>query len=298
MRYTNKFGLPDTIVRAAYANDGKYNKGDVDRSVTQLIQPPRIDMLRKAHFREMQKDISEEWWALFGSAVHYILELGVSETSIVEERLYADIDGWRVSGMADLQEYDGDGIHISDYKVTTAFALAQDETVKPEWEAQLNLLAWLAHTSKKEHVKSLQIVAIVRDWQRSMAAADPSYPAAPVIKLRVPLWSMKRQETYLRDRVRLHRASEMLLEIDEPLPECSDEERWLRNSKWAVVKSGSKKAARVYDTKEDADDDLKARKDGYAVEHRPGKPVRCDGNYCGVAEWCDQWARIKEAVAG
>jgi len=114
----------------------------------------------------------------------------------------------------------------------------------------------------------------------------------------VPLWSMKRQETYLRDRVRLHRASEMLLEIDEPLPECSDEERWLRNSKWAVVKSGSKKAARVYDTKEDADDDLKARKDGYAVEHRPGKPVRCDGNYCGVAEWCDQWARIKEAVAG
>ena len=104
MKYTNKFNLPDTIVRAAHVNDAKYNKGDVDRSVTQIIQPPRIDMLRKAHWQEMEKDISEEWWALFGSAVHHILEMGAAPDQIVEERLNVEIDGWHVSGMTDLQD--------------------------------------------------------------------------------------------------------------------------------------------------------------------------------------------------
>jgi hypothetical protein len=127
-----------------------------------------------------------------------------------------------------------------------------------------------------------------------MAAADPLYPVAPVVRLKVPLWSLKRQESYLRERVRMHRASEMLHEIGEPLPECSEEERWQRGNKWAIVKVGSKKAVRVYDNAEDADDDLKARKTGYHIEHRPGKSVRCDGNYCGVAEWCDQWAKMQE----
>lgn len=294
MKYTNKFNLPDTIVRAAYVNNDKYNKGDVHRSVTQLIQPPRIDMLRKAHFVDMEKDISEEWWALFGSAVHHILEMGASTPTLVEERLACEIDGWKVSGMIDLQEITIDGLVLSDYKVTTAFALMQEE-VKPEWINQLNLLAYLVHCNKPEfRIAALQIVAIVRDWQRTQAAMDAMYPVAPVVRLKVPLWSVKRQENYLRERVRLHRETEMLHEIGVPLPYCSDEERWMRDSKWAVIKEGSKKAARVFFNEAEAKEHLKERKNGYKVEFRPGKSVRCDGDYCGVAKWCEQWRHMKE----
>lgn len=298
MKYTNKFGLPDTIIRAAKVNDDKYNKGAVDRSVTQLIQPPRIDMLRKEHFSEMEKDISEEWWALFGSAVHHILEMGVFPGSIVEERLVCAVDGWLVSGMIDLQEFHKDGsVSLSDYKVTTAYALMQDETVKPEWVNQLNLLAYLVTVTKTVRVKDLSVVAIVRDWQRNQAAMDPLYPVAPVVKLRVPLWSEVRQHRYLEERVRLHRNSEMMHQIGSPLPECSDEERWTRDNKWAVIKEGAKKAARVFSNEVEAEADLEGRKSGYGVQFRPGKSVRCEGNYCGVAEWCDQWQRIRETVS-
>lgn len=302
MRYTNKHNLPDTIVRAAYVNDGRYDKGKVHRSVTQLIQPPRIDMLRKAHFKEMEKDISEEWWALFGNAVHSILEMGASPNTVVEERLFFEIDGWWVSGMADLQEIhpkkgmrDFDAVSISDYKVTTAYVLTMDETVKPEWERQLNLLAYLVMMNKPVTIKDLSIIAIVRDWQRTQAQMDPMYPAAPVVRLKVPVWSLARMESYAKERVRLHREAEMLHAIDLPLPECSDEERWVRNTSWAVMKEGSKKASRVYDSEEEAEADVTERKKpGYKVVFRPGKPVRCDGNYCNVAEWCDQWQAIKE----
>jgi hypothetical protein len=301
MLFTNKFNLPDTLVRAAQVNEANYDRGKVNRSVTQLISPPRIDMLRKAHFKEFEKDISEEWWALFGSAVHHILELGAAPNQKVEERLFMDIDGWTVSGMADLQEFhkEAGGNHsvtISDYKVTTAFALMKDEIIKPEWEQQLNLLAYLVHHNKLVTIRELQVVAIVRDWQRQQAATDPLYPVAPVVKLRVPCWSLKRQEHFLRERVALHRLTEMLHELDEPLPECSDEERWTRESKWAVMKNDNTKASKVFDNEPAATayvQDKDKGKDRFVVQSRPGKAVRCEGDYCGVAKWCDQYQRTK-----
>jgi hypothetical protein len=303
MKFTNKHGLPDTIIRAAHVNDAKYNKGDVHRSVTQLIQPPRIDMLRKAHFSELTKDISEEWWALFGSAVHHILEMGASPETVVEERLYTEIDGWSVSGMADLQEFhpkskarEHDAISISDYKVTTAFALTvNDGDAKDEWEAQLNLLGYLVLRNKQVVLKELAVIAIVRDWQRTQAAIDPMYPQAPVVKIKVPIWSMARQENFLKERIRLHRETEMLHDIGAPLPECSDEERWMRGHKWAITKIGGVKATRVYDTEAEANTDFASRKAGaFQIEKRPGKNVRCEGDYCQVSAWCEQFARLKE----
>jgi hypothetical protein len=299
MRFTNKFGLPDTILRAAQVNDALYSKGEVDRSVTQLIAPPRIDALRKAHFQEFEKDLSEEWWALFGSAVHHILEMGAAPNQMVEERLFMEIDGWKISGMADLQEYHKDdavsvSVTISDYKVTTAYALTQEGGVKPEWVQQLNLLAYLVHHNKIVRVKELQVVAIVRDWQRSQAAIDPLYPIAPVVRLKVPLWSLKKQEAYLYERVGLHRETQMLMELGEELPECTDEERWMHGHTWAIMKAGGKKATKVYDNEAEALADLKDRKPGYNAEFRPGKSVRCEGNYCGVAEWCSQWKKLRE----
>lgn len=299
MRYTNKFFLPDIIVRAAYVNDDRYDKGKSDRSVTQLISPPRIDTLRKAHFNEIEKDISEEWFALFGSAVHSILEMGAGKNDLVEERLFYRIDGWVVSGKADLQEYRDDRtVSVSDYKVTTAIGIMSEETVKAEWEGQLNLLAFLLVKNRPDWtVKDLSVIAIIRDWQRSQAAIDPLYPVAPIVRIKVPLWSMKKQTTFLRERVAEHRAAAMLHELGEEMPECSDADRWMRNSTWAIMKQGGKKAARVYDTEHEALDDIAGRKAGYCVVYRPGKSVRCEGNYCGVNQYCDQWARMKTAQA-
>jgi hypothetical protein len=303
MKWTNRYQLPDTILRAAQVQQRKYDRGHVHRSVTQLISPPRIDSLRKKHFQEMEKDISEEWWALFGSAVHTILEMGMTKDDMVEQRMFVNIDGWELSGACDLITFNRNKtLSLRDYKVTTAFVLMKDEDgAKPEWSQQLNMLAYMATLTHQLPVADIAVVCIVRDWQRSVAQSDPLYPIAPVVRVNLPLWDISEQKLFLEERVAAHRNAEMQMDLDQPLPECTDEERWCRENSWAVIKSGGKKAAKVYYDEGSAVADMQQRnakkkpKDElYETVFRPGQSVRCSGNYCQVAKWCDQYARIKE----
>ena len=290
---------------AAAVQNAKYDKGHVHRSVTQLITPPRIDVLRKQHFTEVEKDISEEWWALFGSAVHAILEMGKGSNQYVEERLFIDIDGWELSGAIDLVtvNHKQKTLSLRDYKVTTAFVVMKDEDgIKPEWEQQLNMLAYMATKNWEMPITDIGVVAIIRDWQRTQAQIDPLYPIAPVVMVKLPLWSLADQEDFLKARVAEHRNAEMAWDLGIPLPECTDEERWCRQNSWAVMREGGTKAAKVfYNDAEAAADAIERNKKvkgnakPYASYFRPGKSVRCEGNYCQVAEWCDQYARIKES---
>jgi len=92
---------------------------------------------------------------------------------LVEQRFFAEIDGWHVSGAIDLQVVDPDGIHIKDYKTTSVWAVMND---KPEWEQQLNIYAWLVQKNKQVPIKSLQIVGILKDWSKREAERKPEYP--------------------------------------------------------------------------------------------------------------------------
>jgi hypothetical protein len=49
----------------------------------------------------------------------------------------------------------------------------------------------------------------------------------------------------------------------------------------------------VFDDKSAADEFKKELKNGdqYEIEERPSKYVRCEGDYCSVSKWCDQWQR-------
>lgn len=298
MRYTNKYNLPETIVRALHRKNAEYSKGPAHRSCTQLIVPPRIDLLRKKHFAEMVKDVSDEWWSLLGSAVHHILELGANDFQVAEERLYVEVDGWVISGALDCQTHvDETGIHVEDYKVTAAYNVTkgqEDDEAKREWVEQMNIQAYLVETSKKMKVNDISIIAIIRDWQRKKAAYDSSYPQSPIVRYPLPLWPMEEREKFILERILIHRNAEMNAALGLPLPDCTPYERWERGSSFAVTKSGAKRATAVFNTEEEATADLAGRGAGYEIVHRPGQSVRCD--HCGVSEWCDQYARMKDGV--
>lgn len=290
MKVTNRHGLPDIIARATQKVKDSYDRGKVDRSVTQLIMPPRIDLLRKANYRELSIDLSEELWSVLGSAVHHIMTIGANQNQIVEERLFASFDGWRLSGAIDLQEIYDDHIEISDYKVCATYQITMnDGDAKDEWVRQLNIYKWLVETVKGKPVTKLTIVPILRDWQRAQTG-DLTYPQAPIIKVDVPVWTTERIEAYLHERINLHRTAEFMFEIGEELPDCTPEERWERGAKWAVKKKAeAKRAYRTVLTEADADA-LMATMEGKPVkEFRPGKSHRCD--FCGVASWCSQYQR-------
>lgn len=292
MKITNKHNVPETLV--ALASREYYSKGKADYSVTEIISPPRIQRLRRKHHEEMEQDVSEMLWSLLGSALHVVAERGQHEGYTTEERLYAEIDGVTLSGAIDIQKTTPDGILITDYKFTSAWALRQD---KPEWEAQQNIYAWLVRKAKKTPVIGVQICALIRDWSRREAAVKADYPQAPIQVIDLPLWDNEQAETYITERLNAHRESKVAADWGDELPPCSAEDRWVRGDAWAVMRKGLKRASKVFDNEDDAKNFVATLNGnvGAYVEKRPGEAVRCTGNFCGVNQWCSQYqASLKE----
>lgn len=293
MKITNRFGVPDTLL--ALANRDYYSKGKSDYSVTEIISPPRIQRLRRKHWEEMEQDVSEMLWSLLGSALHVVAERSEVENHTNEERLSAGIDNVILSGAIDLQHHQKDGIVITDYKFTSAWALRQD---KPEWEQQQNIYKYLVERVKHTPVKGLRICALIRDWSRRDAMNSADYPQAPIQMIDIPMWTFDRTEAFIKERLELHRNSKVNADWGEELPLCTEEERWVRETKYAIKKEGRKTAVRVYDTEKEAQEHLTTMdaKDKAFIEIRKGEAVRCTGNFCGVAKWCSQYQQsLKEA---
>jgi len=269
---TNVHNLPAAIV-AAVQNDPYVGGGDI--STTKLIDSPRVRVLGGKHKDQITVDVSERVWALLGQAVHTILErAGLrQEGMVVEERLYADVDGWQVSGQVDSMHLEMQ--KLSDYKVTTVWKKNGSDS----WTRQLNVLRWLAHQNGHT-ITTLEVIGIFRDWRKSEALRDPSYPQSAIQTIDVPLWTLEETEDYVRERVAIHQAASKGIDI-----QCTDEERWMSPSKFALMKDGAKRAVRVADRAED----LGEAGEGYSIVERKGEAKRCQ-MYCDVAAFCTQWA--------
>jgi hypothetical protein len=280
MRITNRAGLPAAIVEAV-RND-PYDAGDCNISVTRLIGPPQIRILERRHADELTEDASDRIWSLVGQIGHKILERAEAE-ALAETRLFADAAGWTISGQFDRMVLLPDGT-LQDYKFTSVWAVVDGP--KPEWEAQLNVLRWLADANGYPPIRGLQLVAILRDWSRGKARQGGDYPQQQVKVLPVPLWPLEEAARYVRERVLLHQEAERCAAAGEPLPQCTDAERWARPTKYAVKKPGRKSAVRVLDAEGEAREIAATVPSGY-VETRHGESVRC-ADYCAVADFCAQ----------
>ena len=102
MKLTNRNNLPEVFVNLLTRST--YSKGKAHLSATELLNSPQIVQLRRKHWDDIEEDVSDKIFALFGTAMHTILEHGKTDDSIVEERLHINVDGWNISGAIDLQE--------------------------------------------------------------------------------------------------------------------------------------------------------------------------------------------------
>ncbi len=283
MRITNHTKLPEPVYQALTHSD--YSRGNSNRSVTQLIDSPRVRILKAEHDAAIEEDASDMVWSVLGTAVHNMFEKHQPDGHIVEERLFAEIDNWVISGAIDLQRSEEDGtLTILDYKCTSVWSVIYG---KKEWDKQLNFYAWLVEQNHEVDVSALSIVAVLRDWQRNKSG-EANYPKAPIVIVDIPLWTKQVRDKYVRERVRLHDEAEFLRLTGEPLPLCSDDERWKKPDTFAVKKDGNKRALRVLDSMQKAEEYM-GEKEGLSIEVREGRYTRCEDNWCRVAEWCDQW---------
>jgi len=304
-KLTNKYGLPAPIVRAVERDP--YSRGKAHFSVTELIDSPRVRDLRVLYDSDIEEDVSDFVFSLFGRAIHKMLEDGAEAGTQTEERLYLDVDGYIVSGSMDLQEDQDGGVLITDYKVTTVSSATRAS--KADWEEQLNSYAHLVRRVKGKKVKGLQIVALLRDWQ-SARSEGANYPSAPVLVREFPVWSDNAAQVFLEHRVKAHKEAHlqtMRASQDrtrgpwaDPMVNCTMEEQWRSEDMYAVWKEGNKRATSVWPTAEEAGAALDAlidanKKGTFDIKIRAGEAKRCEGNWCGVAPWCAQYAKEKKS---
>jgi len=285
MKTTNKHGLPAPMVEALQAET--YDPGDCDYSVSQLINPPQAIQLGLRHKDEIEEDVSDRVWSLLGTSVHYMIGLVADDKYMIEKRLFMDVDGCRISGQPDMFTTTG---RLYDFKITSVWNYIYGSSLE-SWATQLNCYAALIRNSG-HHMERLQVIAILRDWSKTKASFDRSYPQAQVKTVDLNCWSDHNQDRYLMDRVQAHQGASQL--PDELLPPCSDEDRWHSSNSWALMKHGAKRASKVFDTEESARSHAIEKglsvgegRGFYRIEFRQGEYRRCQ-DYCAGYQFCHQ----------
>lgn len=221
MTLTNRNGFPEPLVRAIASHEHQ----GADYSASMLANSPRQVWLRKRHEAEATQDVAELMWAAFGTAFHTLMQGGTGENQLAEQYMVEEVLGVKLSGIADL--YDGDRCALWDFKTTSAWTLIY-HSHDADWAKQLNTYAWMYRRHGFE-VKELRILAALRDWMPSKAAADGNYPQAQAVVVNVDLWPEEKADAYIKERIALHESHKAT--PDDHLPSCTDEERWARAGK-------------------------------------------------------------------
>lgn len=280
MKITNKLGLPQPLVSAVTRDHTIKPK---QYSVTALLKGISQAILERRHDEEIEQDVSDMVWLMFGSAVHKICEEAqetvnqIKETKIVLELP----NGYKISGIQDL--YDDETKKITDYKTASVWKVKFNDW--DDYRKQCLMYCWLFQQIGFD-AKNGEVIAFLKDWSKGKAL-DPSYPQLPVFVINFEFVDQDfiEIEKYIMERFTEIERCEQL--PDEELPTCSPEERWHKDDTFAVMKEGRKTALKVCTSEEEAQEyiDNKGLDNKHYIELREGKDGRCE-DYCNVNKWC------------
>jgi hypothetical protein len=291
------------ILVDAVSESAKHYRSLGDYSATQLIDSPRHVALRKRYGHLSQPTLEQQIASFIGTGIHahfeknlrlvsakhpeYLLERSVTVPVFVDGAKYR-----LVSGTFDILHNEED---IYDIKTVNVWKKVFDPDMI-DWHKQQNIYAWLLRKRGLD-IKSINIIAIYKDWVSANAIRNPEYPQNQVCHYKLNLWDEEEQEEYIKERLLQHERCENL--DDAELPECTPEERWERQgTAYAIMKNPkSKRAMKLCSTLEEAAKavhHLKVTADSF-VEVRPAKRTRCEA-WCNVNTHCTTHQQYVESV--
>lgn len=242
MKFTNTLGLPKPFVSAVERDNRVYS--DNCYSVTTLLRGTKQILLERRHADEVTCDVSEMIWAIFGTAVHKILEEAQeTPTQIKENRLYVPVGDFELTGQFDL--YDDANHCVIDYKTASVWKVTYEDYT--DWRRQLILYAWMLRQIGFD-ARMGQIVAILKDWNKRKAKLH-EHPDVPVV---IISWTFSesdfaKAESWLNEK--FDELAKYLTVPDDEIPPCTPCERWHKDDTWAVKKKTSKRATKVFTDK-------------------------------------------------
>lgn len=167
-----------------------------------------------------------------------------------------------ITGQVDMI-YEG---QLYDLKSRSSYGMGKDHNFGIQGSIYKNLL--FPDLVKNE---KLILVNLWHDWKDNDQGPDK-----PITLEKVDLMSLDETNDFI---------ASWLKDFWTPESICTDEQRWMTPTTYAVMKPGAKRATKIYE------DGAKARQEcpaGSKVVVRPGTARKCD-NFCRVRQFCPQY---------
>jgi hypothetical protein len=286
MTITNKMNLPEAMVRAC---ETKAHNSSGYLSATTLLKGVKETILTHRHWNEFTDDVSDRIWAIFGTAVHSMLEHDSPDT-FTEENVSVEIPntGYTVTGRIDC--YDMKAGSIEDYKTASCWKVIYKDF--DDWYKQGMIYAYLMKANGFD-VTRCRFIAMLKDWSKSKARHDASYPQSPVYvyEFKTTEKDFADIEVFIVQKVNAIKLCDDF--SDDEITECTKEERWAKGDVYAVMKEGRKSALKLFNNKQDAYAFLGIQEKGKCkVEKREAVSTKCM-EYCSACEFCNFYKSIK-----
>lgn len=280
MKITNKLNLPEAFVK--FVSDGDREYVEHRYSVTELLLSVREILLNRKYANMIEYDVSDSIPALFGTAVHQVLEnyAPILESDIeAEAKVEASFGDDIVAGRVDLINMAD--LTIEDYKTCSVSKVMKNDF--EDWKIQGLEYALLMFKRKGIIMKHLKFHALMKDWSKIKSATSTNYPSSAIFT-----WKYNIQDSDY-DFIEKYIVNKLNAINSGELPMCTDEERWYTGTKYAVFKhAGDKKAAIVCDTEQEAHDYITNKCDGAGeIEVRKGEYLKCK-YYCSCSKFCEK----------
>ncbi|GHV40939.1 hypothetical protein AGMMS49546_15810 [Spirochaetia bacterium] len=286
MKITNKLNLPAGLVKAV-STERHNEPGCI--SATTLLQGVKHIILTDRHWDELEDDVSDRIWAIWGTAVHSLLEQE-GENDFAEQVMSYPVGDITVTGCID--NYDMQNGIICDYKTASVWKVKFNDF--EDWYNQGMIYAWLLAKNGFK-VKQCRFIALLKDHSKTDAARDYQYPKNPVYvyEFDVTFLNLLRIEKYIKTKIREYVRCTALGDGD--IPPCTPDERWDKATKYAVKKEGRKTAIRLLDKQAEAEEMAADLGKGHYVETRPGESTKCL-SYCRCCGFCNYYQGCVKAV--
>ena len=277
MKVTNKLNMPAAFVNAV--STARHNAAGCF-SATTINKGAKEIILSDRHFDEITVDAADSVWAVWGTAVHALLE-SQPDNNFHEEFFKVPVSNSFVTGQVD--SYDMENATIYDWKTASVWKVQFADF--DDWRRQGMTYAWLLKQSGLD-VKKCVFVALLKDHSKTKAKTDSSYPQSPVFIYEFHVTAADMEETAARILAKVQEIENAYKLDDDAIEPCSAEERWADGEKWAVMKNGRKTAIKLFDNSADADAMAGEMGNAYYVEHRPAISRKC-GDYCNCKDFCN-----------
>jgi hypothetical protein len=279
MTITNKLNLPAGLVKAVST---ERHNADQCISATTLLQGVKHIILAERHWEELTDDVSDRIWAVWGQAVHSLLEQE-GEHDFTEQEMTHQVGEMTITGRID--NYDMHKGIVCDYKTASVWKVKFNDF--HDWYMQGMIYAWLL---RKNGFKAdrCRFIALLKDHSKSEAARDYQYPKNPVYvyEFDVTFANLIKTDAFIRTKVREYLRCSAL--ADDDIPPCTPEERWDKAARYAVKKTGRKTAVRLLEDREAAEKMAAELGKDHCVEVRPGESVKCQ-SFCLCCQFCNYY---------